>query len=136
MRRQTEGIAFNGDAEPISGVLQSPTPKQLTPENIARRDEVEAKMMRGEFLHDGPSELVAVGDIESVPAILVVLKENPMSKNGTMVCTRAHALSALRQITGSYPGHTDEVWIEWWEEYKRKNPGPRRLEKLLETTSE
>lgn len=114
-------------AEP--DVSPSQTPKQLSTDDIARRDEVEAKMMRGEYLHDGPSELIEVGDIDSVPAILVVLKENPLSRNGTMVCTRAHALSALRQITGVYPGATDEAWLGWWAEYKKNNPGPRRLEK-------
>lgn len=121
--------AHSVESDSQAEVLQSPTPRQLSTEDIARRDEVEAKMMRGEFLHDGPSELIHVGDIDSVPAILVVLKESPLSPNGTMVCTRAHALSALRQITGANLGATDEAWFGWWADYKKSNPGPRRLEK-------
>ena len=122
-----KGDAANVDAD--SKIEVSPSPRQLSTEDIARRDEVEAKMMRGEYLHDGPGELSRIGDIESVPALLVVLKENPLFPNGTMVCTRAHALSALRQITGAYPGATDDAWLGWWTEYKKNNPGPRRLEK-------
>ena len=121
----TSNISVNSQSE----LSQSPTPKLLTPESIARRDEVEAKMMRGEFLHDGPSELINVGDVDSVPAILVVLKKNPPYPNGTMVCTRAHALQALKQITGADPGLTNEAWFAWWEDYKRNNPASRRLEK-------
>lgn len=121
--------ASNVDSDSLAEVYQSRTPRQLSTEDIAKRDEIEAKMMKGEYLHDGPGELIQVGDIDSVPAILVVLKKNPLSPNGTMVCTRAHALSALRQITGAYPGATDEAWIVWWAEYKKNNPSPHRLEK-------
>lgn len=76
--------------------------------DIARRDEVEQMMLRGGYLHDGPSELQEIGDIKSVPALLIVLKENPPFKNGTMVCTTAHGLMALRKLTGANPGVTYE----------------------------
>lgn len=124
-----ESTESNLNAAPLADVVQSPTPKQLSTEDIKRRDEVEAKRMRGEYLHDGPSELRHVGDIDSIPALLVVLKENPPYPNGTMVCTRAHALAALRELTGAYPGETNEAWFEWWEEYKRNNRVSGRLEK-------
>lgn len=117
------------DSDSQVEVSPSPSPRELSTEDIARRDVVEAKMMKGEYLHDGPSELIRVGDIDSVPALLVVLKKNPIFPNGTMICIRAHALSALRQITGAYPGATDDAWLGWWAEYKKNNPGPRRLEK-------
>ena len=96
--------------------------------DIALRNETESKMMRGEYLHDGSSILESVGDIESVPALLVVLEKYPPYPNGTMVCTSAHALSALRKLTGANPGITHEAWSAWWETHKKKNKISSRLE--------
>ena len=121
----------NVNGAPPAEDLAHLTPKQLSTEDIERRDEVEAMMMRGEYLHDGPAELRRLGDIDSVPALLVVLKENPPYPNGTMICTRAHAIAALRELTGAYPGPTNEEWFQWWETYKRNNPVSGRLEKAV-----
>ena len=96
--------------------------------NIERRNEIESKMMRGEYLHDGAVELASLGDIDSVPALLVVLRENPAKPNGVMVCTTAHALITLKTLTGADAGITHEAWSTWWEDYKKKNPVSRRLE--------
>lgn len=95
--------------------------------DIALRDETESKMMRGEYLHDGSSILESVGDIESVPALLVVLEKHPPSSKGTMVCTTAHALSALQKLTGANPGITHEAWSHWWKRYKKENKISGRL---------
>jgi hypothetical protein len=103
-----------------------PSQTPLTEKDIARRDEVEQKMLRGEYLHDGPFELQVIGDINSVPALLVVLQKNPPHKNGTMVCTTAHGLAALRKITGAYPGSRYEEWQAWWEKYQVENELPKR----------
>ena len=75
-------------------------------------------MLNGEFLHDGSLELEHIGDISSVPPLLVVLKENPPRSNGTVVCTAAHALVTLRKITGANPGNRYEDWKAWWETYQ------------------
>lgn len=117
--------------EPDSVVqaLETTPAANLTQEKVSRRDEVEAMMLRGEYLHDGSSELMGVGDIDSVPALLVVLKEHPPSKDGTMVCTTAHALEALKELTGADPGITYEAWSDWWNEYKKSNRVSGRLEK-------
>jgi hypothetical protein len=58
-----------------------------------------------------------------------------MNKNGTMICTRAHALMALSKLTGASPGSSDEAWYGWWEDYKKKNPGPRRLKEVISNAS-
>lgn len=97
--------------------------------DIAWRNETEAKMMKGEYLHDGAVDLAYVGDIESVPALLRVLKEYPASPNGGMACPSAHALDALRKITGADPGFTHKAWSDWWNNYKKHNKITSRLEK-------
>jgi hypothetical protein len=86
-------------------------------------------MMRGEYLHDGSGVLSSVGDIESVPALLVVLKKNPPGPNGGIVCTAAHALEALEKITGANSGYTYKAWSTWWKNYKKRNNISSRLEK-------
>lgn len=81
----------------------------------SRKAEVEKEMLEGKRLHDGALELQTIGDVDSVPALLVVLKENPPSSNGMVVCTTAHALAALRSITGENPGNRYEDWQKWHE---------------------
>ena len=94
-------------------------PAFFSPEKqLKRRAEVEKLMLNGEYLHDGASELKYIGDINSVPALLVVLKKNPPDSKGVMICTAAHALSALQTITGAKPGIRDEDWNDWWEKYQ------------------
>lgn len=97
-------------------------------EKIALRNEAESKMMKGEYLHDGSLELAFVGDIESVPALLVVLKEYPPDKTGGMPCITEHALEALTKITGKNPGITHKAWSDWWEKYKKQKKVSSRLE--------
>lgn len=96
--------------------------------NIALRTETESKMMRGEDLHDGSLTLAYVGDIESVPALLVVLKEYPASADGAMACPGEHALDALKKITGANPGYTYKAWSDWWKSYKKREKISSRLE--------
>ena len=82
-------------------------------------------MLDGKILHDGSLELEHIGDISSVPALLVVLKENPPRSNGTVVCTTAHALVALRKITGANPGNRYADWNAWWEKYQSEHKAGR-----------
>jgi hypothetical protein len=69
--------------------------------------------------HDWPSELAETGDVSCVPALITVLKRNPIEEDGSWICTRDHCLQALRKLTGANLGDTDEVWINWWADYKR-----------------
>lgn len=71
----------------------------------ARRMEVEALMLRGEYQHDGSGELFYIGTFESVPALLKVLQDYapkdkvlpreeeetppPMLRNGVIVVQAA-----------------------------------------------
>ena len=70
--------------------------------------------------HDWPSELAETGDVGCVPAMIAVLKRNPIEADGRMICTRDHCLQALRKLTGADLGDTDEVWIRWWAKNHKK----------------
>jgi len=96
------------------------SPEPLTEKDLKRRAEITEKMLKGEYLHDGSLELARIGDISSVPALLIVLKKNPPSKNGTVICTAAHALTALATITKANPGITYDEWNQWWENYQKE----------------
>jgi hypothetical protein len=87
----------------------------------ARRLQIEERMLKGVDLHDGSLDLHSIGDINSVPALLVVLRENRPSADGVMACTTEHALEALRKITGADPGITHEAWKAWWEKQKAQS---------------
>ncbi len=69
--------------------------------------------------HDWPSELAETGDVSCVPALIAVLKRNPIEEDGSMICTREHCLMALRKLTRENLGDTDEDWIVWWKDYER-----------------
>jgi hypothetical protein len=90
------------------------TPRTLSEEKLERKKDIEKRMLKGEYLHDGAIDLQGIGDLDSVPALLMVLKEYPPSKNGGMICTAAHAVDALKTITGADPGITFEAWNKWW----------------------
>ena len=88
----------------------------------ARRTEIEERMLKREYLHDGAIELGVIGDIDSVPALLVVLNEYPpVGRNRVRACPGEHALAALRKITGANPGITNEAWNGWWEKRKAQS---------------
>jgi len=82
------------------------------------RKSLEAQLLRGESEHDGSITLSHIGTIESVPALLAVLKKYPVSPGGSMICTRAHALGALYKITGQKLGSGYEEWESWWNANK------------------
>jgi hypothetical protein len=103
-----------------------PTPTPLSEKDLKRRAEVHKLMLKGEYLHDGAGELTDIGDISSVPALLVVLKKNPPMSNGSMICTTAHALQALQKITGANAGKTYEDWRAWWEKYQEEQKGKEK----------
>jgi hypothetical protein len=42
-----------------------------------RREKIEILMLQGKYQHDGSGELAYIGRIESVPALLKVLEDNP-----------------------------------------------------------
>jgi hypothetical protein len=77
-------------------------------------------MLKGEYLHDGSLDLYSIGDMNSVPALLVVLKEYPPDASGAVVCSAGHALESLRKITGANPGSTYEAWSSWWKKHQKK----------------
>lgn len=100
-----------------SQAIPSETPRILTEEDMKKKNEVEKKMLNEEYLHDGSLELAEIGDMNSVPALLVVLRKYP-SKGKAVVCTKVHALMALRKITGENLGNQVEDWEPWWEARK------------------
>ena len=94
--------------------------KELAQKNPQLLKEIQDKLLKGEASdHDTPRALVEIGDISSVPAMLAVLKRNPMRPDGLMICTRAHCLAALIKLTGNNVGKTTEAWEKWWEGYKK-----------------
>lgn len=99
----------------------SPTPRKLTKEEIREKKLTEERMLKGEYLHDGSGVLAHIGDLNSVPALLVVLRKYPPLPGGSMICTRAHALSALYKITGADPGALTEDWEKWWKDRQEKS---------------
>jgi hypothetical protein len=86
-----------------------------------RRISIEKRMLKGEYLHDGSGELLYVGTINSVPALLKALELTPVRETDgkkSYVCTYAHAVSALRRITGQKLIDYQD-WKNWWENYKQ-----------------
>lgn len=106
-----------------------------------RRKEIEAFMLKGEYQHDGSIELRCIGTIESVPALLKVLENNPpriiylpkdrekaakgdkkalndREPRKSYICTYSHAVSALHKITGQNFIDYDD-WKKWWEDYQK-----------------
>lgn len=112
-------LAF-GCASPASErkVAQKTIPSP-TPTKEELRLKTQEQMLKGENHHDGSSILESVGTIESVPALLKVLEDNPPGPNGTMVCTAGHAIDALKKITGANPGYTYKEWKSWWDKYQK-----------------
>jgi len=100
-----------------SQAIPSETPRILTEEDVKKKNEVEKKMLNEEYLHDGSLVLAEIGDMNSVPALLVVLRKYP-SKGNAMICTKVHALLALKKITGENLGNNAEDWQPWWETHK------------------
>ncbi len=90
-----------------------------TPTDQETKENTEAEMLSGEDHHDGSLTLAYIGDIDSVPALLKVLQDNPPAPDGTMACTTEHAIEALKKITGADPGYTYKKWNAWWQRYQR-----------------
>ena len=92
-------------------------------EITAKREAIHKLMLNGEYQHDGSTELLYIGDISSVPALLQVLKDNPPTRmpDGKLIgiCTAAHAYQALVKITGNRESKTFEEWSAWWEKYQK-----------------
>jgi hypothetical protein len=97
-----------------------------TPTNEELRLRTQEQLLKGENHHDGAITLEFVGTIESVPALLKVIGDNPPSPNGTMVCTTAHAIDALKKITGANPGYTYKAWKSWWDRYQKNQRSSNR----------
>lgn len=104
-------------------VVQKTTPSP-TPTKDELRLKTEEQMLKGENHHDGSSILESVGTLESVPALLRVLEDNPPSPDGTMVCTAGHANDALKKITAANPGYTFKAWKSWWDKQKKNSNQP------------
>ncbi|MEZ5424563.1 MAG: hypothetical protein R2682_15890 [Pyrinomonadaceae bacterium] len=106
-------------------VVQKTTPSP-TPTKEELRLSTQEQMLKGENHHDGALTLEFVGTIESVPALLKVLEDNPPSPDGAMVCTAGHAIDALKKITGANPGYTYKDWKSWWDRYQKDQQRPNR----------
>jgi len=112
--------ASSSDCEPR---IKPPSP---TPAELARRRQQVYKLIfDGQYQHDGAGELLYIGDMTSVPALLRVLKDNaPKDCPGgrcTYVCTYAHAVAALEKITGHKAVHYQD-WAAWWGEHQKSHP--------------
>ncbi len=107
------------NTKPISGLLNiSDSLRRCDHQKI---EEYKMMLLTGEGNdHDWPSDLADTGDISCVPALIAVLKRNPIEEDGSMICTRDHCLKALRKLTGENLDNTDEVWIHWWAEYQKR----------------
>lgn len=108
-----------------------------------RRKNIENLMLQGKYQHDGSGELFYIGTMQSVPALLKVLEDNPptiipilkgisadtkpeenMDSNEAQnsapkksyICTYAHSKAALRKITGQNFAELHD-WKNWWQEY-------------------
>jgi hypothetical protein len=91
---------------------------------IKRREEIHRLILSGTNEHNGTAELLEIGNISSVPALLRVLKDNPpVRANGRtrFTITAALAVAALMKITGLNMGATYEEWNNWWEQRNRYN---------------
>lgn len=128
--------------------LRAATPSEQKRIDNEYRKKLEAMLLRGEGQHDGSGELRGVGTMESVPALLKVLEMNPgveprtqiriptglpgvddwgtnkdeipqTKSKKTYICTYAHAVTTLREITGQNFFEYED-WINWWNEYQKR----------------
>lgn len=97
-----------------------------TPSEQELRLRTQEQLLRGENYHDGSSILESVGTIESVPALLKVLEDNPPIRDGANICTAGHAIDALKKITGANPGYTYKEWRSWWDKYQKNQLNSNR----------
>lgn len=97
-------------------------PPPPSPEEVARRrQEIHKRMLKGEYQHDGSIELIYIGDLTSVPALLRVLKDHaPQSYPGIVICTYSHAVAALQKITGQNLTKYED-WRLWWNSYQESH---------------
>lgn len=140
------GLVFlpcSADAQRRKSTTKDPTVVTLTlPAEDERRKSVEERMFKGDYQHDGSLELRYIGTLESVPALLKVLKDlHPIEREPEIpvppsipgqppvqipkkplyfICTYHHAVQTLRRITGQNLNYYPE-WNEWWE---RNRPQP------------
>ena len=115
----TSNISTNLQESKQDGELSNST--KITENTIKRKETIQNQLLKGENLHDGAIGLQHIGDINSVPALLVVLKKHPPDRNGTMVCTTAHAVEALQTITKAKVGYKFDDWNNWWTKYQKNH---------------
>jgi len=82
--------------------------------------------------HDAFIALEKIGNATSVPILIKALKWQDLpDKDGFVVCTTDHCLSALRSLTGVDQGMSFQAWKEWWKDIGSKKPSeafyPRAL---------
>lgn len=117
-------LSCTGPAKEKQAFQKSTSP---TPTEQELRLATQEQMLRGENHHDGSSILESVGTIESVPALLKVLEDNPPIRDGANICTAGHAIDALKKITGANPGYTYKEWKSWWDKYQKNQRNSNRL---------
>jgi len=73
--------------------------------------------------HDAFLALADIGNAKSVPLLIRALKwQDPPDEEGSMVCTTAHCVSALKSLTGHDVAYTFQEWNKWWKETGSKLP--------------
>lgn len=108
-----------------SAATKTLKPRKLTKAERWEKEALEKEILLGKNLHEGPTELAAYGDINSVPVIIQVLKKYPPNERGVMICTASHALGALYKLTGANPGIRYEDWKAWWEKHEKNRQRPK-----------
>lgn len=116
--------------QPVVTPAQVPGPRQTnhnctikTPRHRlnARRAEVQKWIFSGRCEHAATRELMEIGNIESVPALLRVLENHPpvARPNGrtAVSMTAALAVATLQRITGLSMGMSYSEWHDWWQTY-------------------
>jgi len=83
-------------------------------------------------VHLAFGELGTYGDESSIPHLISALRLFPdeeLSGNIGMICTHAHCVQDLEQLTGVKVGVSFSSWKAWWENSHPGQPLPNRAQK-------
>jgi len=83
-------------------------------------------------VHLAFGELGVYGDESSIPHLISALRLFPdreLSGNVGMICTQAHCVHDLEQLTGVKVGVSFSSWKAWWENSHPGQPLPVRADK-------
>ena len=66
--------------------------------------------------HDAFLHLARIGNVDSLPLLIRALHWQKPAGEGTVTCTIAHCVDALRSLTGEDFGFSPNAWAKWWKE--------------------